>query len=292
MAGLRDAKWWLSGASGLVGGHLRSALSGRDVLATTHRALVSGATGVDLTDPEAVDRIVRDARPDIIIVAAAAAFVERCEREPGPTRALNVDAVRTVTEAAPRALIVVFSSEYVFGGTAGPYGEDDPVSPINEYGRQKVALEAIARERPAHLICRTSGVYGWSRARTSFVAQLVDRLRAGERFRVPSDQVITPTPAPDLARAVVGLVERGARGTFHVAGPEVLARPEFAYRAARTFELDVDLLDPVPTSELGLAAPRPRAAGLRTDKLRAVLGHALATAEVGLGAMRAAEPRE
>jgi dTDP-4-dehydrorhamnose reductase len=285
----REKRWLLLGASGLVGGHLRAALADRHVVATAHRAPVPGAVALDLTDPVAIKTVIGNARPDIVVVAAADAFVEHCEREPAATRLINVDAVRRIADAASGALLVVFSSEYVFDGRSGPYAESDPVAPINEYGRQKVALESLARDHAGHLVCRVSGVYGWSSARTSFVAQLVDRLRAGQRFRVPSDQVITPTPAPDLARAVVALVDRGARGTFHVAGPEVLPRPEFARRTALAFGLDEKGLEFVPTSDLGLAAPRPLNAGLLTDKLREVLGSGLARSNEALAVMRAAE---
>src|SRR4029079_11610260 len=107
---------------------------------------------------------------------------------------------------------------------------------------------------------------------------------------VPADQVITPTPAPDLARAVIDLVEHSTRGTFHCAGPEVLARPEFARRAALAFDLDPTLVDAVPTASLGLRAARPVNAGLRTDKLRSVLGRALSTSAAALAAMRHTEP--
>jgi len=286
-----DMRWLLLGATGLVGTHLRAALGGRDVVMTSHRAQLPGSVPLDLTDHAAVTRVIQEARPDVIVVAAANAFVEQCEREPIATRVINVDAVRYLANAAPYALLVVFSSEYVFDGSAGTYAEDDLVTPINEYGRQKVAVEAIARERPDHLVCRVSGVYGWSAARTSFVCQLVDRLRAGQRLRVPADQVITPTPAADLAGVIVELVDRSARGIFHAAGPEILPRPEFARRAAQTFGLDAALLDLRTTAELGLAAPRPLRAGLRTDKLRAFLGHGLSHSVDALAAMRDAEPR-
>ena len=227
----------------------------------------------------------------MIVVAAANAFVEECERDPVATRVINVDALRHIAELAPKTLLVVFSSEYVFDGRAGRYAEDDAVAPINEYGRQKVAVEAIVRERSDHLVCRVSGVYGWSSARTSFVCQLIDRLRAGQSLRVPSDQIITPTPAADLASVIVELVDRSARGIFHAAGPEILPRPEFARRAAEAFGLDPALLDLRTTAELGLAAPRPLRAGLVTDKLRAFLGHGLSPSRDALAAMRDTEPR-
>jgi dTDP-4-dehydrorhamnose reductase len=285
------ARWLLIGAGGLVGGHLRAALADRDLVATAHRTAVPGTVPLDLTDVGATRRVIEEVDPDVILVAAADAYVEGCERDPVTTRAINVTAVERLVELAPRTTLVVFSSEYVFDGRAGPYREDDPVAPINEYGRQKVDLEVVAR-RTDHLICRVSGVYGWSVARTSFVAQLVDRIREGRRFSVPADQVITPTPAPDLARAVVDLVERGARGTFHCAGPEVLARPEFARRVALAFELDPNLIDAVPTASLGLLAARPADAGLRTEKLRSVLGRSLSMSAVALAEMRRSEPAQ
>ena len=282
-------RWLLTGAGGLVGAHFRAALGDRDVIATSHRSAVPGTLSLDLTDESAVARVLAGVCPDVVIVAAADAYVEGCERDPVTTRAINVTAVERLIALAPRATVVVFSSEYVFDGSAGPYAEDDAVAPINEYGRQKVDLEKVARSTD-HLICRVSGVYGWSAARTSFVAQLVDGLRGGNRFSVPADQVITPTPAPDLASAVVALVESGQRGTVHCAGPEILARPEFARRTAMAFELDPGLIDAVPTSSMGLRAARPVNAGLRTDKLRSALGSSLPRSEVGLATMRQHEP--
>ena len=287
----KGQRWLLFGGAGLVGSHVRNALRDREAIVTTHRTSLPGASPIDLTDRRAVTDLVRRVRPDVIVMAAAEAHVEKCEREPAATAIVNVDAVRVVADAAPRALLVVFSSEYVFDGRRGHYAEEDPVAPINEYGRQKVRVESIARERPEHLICRVSGVYGWSHARTSFVAQLVDRSREGRRFRVPADQLITPTPARDLGEAVVDLVDRQARGTIHAAGPEVLARPEFARRAALAFGLDPSLVEPVPTADLGLAAPRPLRAGLSTARLRALLGRELSPSAEGLAAMRATEPR-
>lgn len=283
------ARWLLVGAGGLVGSHLHAALAGRSVIATSHRAVVANTMTLDLTDGTAVAAVMRDVRPDVVVVAAAA-HVEDCERDPVTTRAINVTAVERLIALAPRATFVVFSSEYVFDGSAGPYAEADLVAPINEYGRQKVALEELARSTD-HLICRASGVYGWSAARPSFVAQLVDRLGAGKRFSVPADQVITPTPAPDLAAAVVDLVESGQRGTVHCAGPEILARPEFARRTAMAFDLDPGLIDAVPTSSMGGRAARPANAGLRTEKLRSSLGRTLSPSEIGLATMRQHEPR-
>jgi dTDP-4-dehydrorhamnose reductase len=177
--------------------------------------------------------------------------------------------------AATDALLVVFSSEYVFDGTAGAYAEDDRRHPLNEYGRQKADLEDIVLATGRGLVCRTSAVFGHDPKRKNFVFQVVDRVGAGTTFDVPSDQLVTPTYAPSLARAVVTLTERRRTGIYHVAGPQVMGRVEFARLVADAFHLNASLLRPRPTAELGLAAARPERAGLRTEKLRQETGETL-----------------
>ncbi|HEV2249764.1 MAG TPA: sugar nucleotide-binding protein [Candidatus Limnocylindria bacterium] len=277
----------LIGAAGLVGRHVRAALADRDVVATFHSDPVDGGERLDITDAAAVRRLVRRARPDAVILAAADPYVERCERDPAGTRRVNVDAAATLRAAAADATLVVFSSEYVFDGTRLAYREDDAVAPLNEYGRQKVALEEIARSSPKHLVLRISGVFGDEPRRKNFVWQLVDRLRAGGTFDVPSDQLITPTDAASLGTALRELLDAGATGTFHAAGPEIVGRAVFAGMVARAFGLDETLIRARPTAELGLLAKRPAKAGLADATLQERLGHGLRRVEEALADLAA-----
>lgn len=289
---MRSADVLVLGAAGLVGSHVRRAFAGRRVVATYHRTPAEDAIPLDVTDAAAVRDLIASVRPDVVILAAAEAHVERCEREPEVTRRVNVDATRAVVDRARTsgACIVFFSSEYVFRGDAGPYGEEAPLDPINEYGRQKAEAEAIVRSAERHIVCRTSGVFGWEPLRKNFVCQLVRALREGEDFAVPDDQAITPTYAPDLAQAVAELVAGGHVGAFHVVGPRVVARVEFARLVARAFRLPDDRIRPRPTPGLTLAAARPTNAGLRDDKLRSVLGRGLSEPSVALRDMARTEP--
>jgi dTDP-4-dehydrorhamnose reductase len=276
MATRAAGRFLVLGAGGLVGRHVRAALAGRDAVHTYRRDAPPGDIQLDITDRTATARTISEVAPAIVVLAAADAYVERCEREPGPTRKVNVDAAANVAEAA-RAVgagLVVFSSEYVFDGTAGEYREDDQRRPINEYGRQKVALEDIALQSGG-LVCRTSAVFGYDPNRKNFVCQLVDKLRAGQAFDIPSDQLVTPTFAPSLAEAVVTLADRGLTGVFHVAGPDVMGRVDFARAITTAYDLDAELLRPRPTRELHLLARRPELCGLVTDKLRLTLGRPL-----------------
>ena len=272
----------LIGSAGLVGRHVRAALDGRDVIATYHRDPVEGGVPLDIADGPAVRRLIVDAQPTAIVLAAADPYVERCERDPLGTWRINVDAASVIRDAARDATLVVFSSEYVFDGTRLAYREDDAVAPLNEYGRQKVKLEELARSSPRHLVLRPSGVFGAEPRRKNFVWQLVDRLRGGGTFDVASDQLITPTDAASLGVAVRELLDHGASGTFHAAGPEIMARDAFARLVARAFGLDESKIHPRPTAELGLLAKRPPKAGLTDAKLERVLGHGLRRAEDAL----------
>jgi dTDP-4-dehydrorhamnose reductase len=260
----------VAGASGLIGAHLTEAFgSTSPVVGTAYGQQRAGLERLDLRDQPATRELVRRTGPSAVVCAAAIPSVERCELEPDATREVNVGATLALADAAVEAgaTFVFLSSEYVFDGAAGPYAEDDAVSPINEYGRQKVAVErALSDGGDDFLVARVSCVYGHERRRKNFVYQLWDALRAGRELKVPGDQVGTPTGAANAAEAIHDLWRAGARGVFHVVGPDRVLRSDFGLIVAEELGLDSSLVHPTPTGELGLAAPRPRNAGLLNDK--------------------------
>jgi dTDP-4-dehydrorhamnose reductase len=163
------------------------------------------------------------------------------------------------------AALVHVSTDYVFAGDEdhpGPYLEGAPVRPVNHYGHTKLegeqAVERICAGRVPWLVARTALVYGYvPGGRTNFVRWLADELRAGRRVRVARDQVNTPTLADDLAAALLHLLRRQVEGVIHVAGPDLLARDEWARAVAAYYGLDSGLIDVVSTAELGQRAQRP-----------------------------------
>jgi CDP-6-deoxy-D-xylo-4-hexulose-3-dehydrase len=222
-----------------------------------------------------VAQIVREVRPSVIFLPAAFSNVEACEVEPQLAYAVNVEGVSHVAAAArhARTLLVFYSSDYIFDGTAGPYAEEDVPNPLNVYGRTKLEGERlVVATVPDHLIVRTTVVYGWDRSSKNFAMQLWQRLSAGERMRVPNDQVGTPTLVDYLAEVSLRLVETGARGVINVAGRDRLSRADFARRLAKTFSLSQSLVEEVMTAELQQQAARPLQGGLRVDRLESILG--------------------
>lgn len=279
------------GATGLVGAHVARALDGLGpVTRTGHSRTAAGVVRLDIRDEGAVQRAVADARPEVVVCAAAEPHVDRCEREPALTRVINVDGVRHVARAtaAAGATLVYVSSDYVFDGRHGDYREDAAVCPINEYGRQKVEAETIARTVPSWMVLRVSGVFGVDDRRKNFVYQVVDRLRAGEPVVAPDDQTLCPTWAPGLAAALASLVQARFTGICHVVGPEATVRADFARRVARAFGLDPSRVTGVPSRDLVTAAPRPTCSSLSDALLRSVIGHGLPPLDGSLAELRAA----
>lgn len=279
------------GATGLVGAHVAQTMA--DLGPVTRTGLSRSAektVRLDIRDAAAVQRVVSEARPDVVVCAAAEPHVDRCEREPTQTHATNVDGVRHVATAtaAAGATLVYFSSDYVFDGRLGDYREDAAVGPINEYGRQKVEAETIAQQVPKRIILRISGVFGLDDHRKNFVYQVVDRLRAGEAVVAADDQTLCPTWAPALADTLAALLRAGFTGICNVVGPEPTVRADFARRIASAFGLDPASVKGVHSSELASAAPRPARSSLSDALLRSVIGHGLPPLDVALADMRTA----
>lgn len=273
------------GASGQVGRHVVAALRARavEVTGTFASRAVPGFRHLDVLDDAAILACLREIRPGVCVLSSALTNVERCEEDPASADAMNARAPAVIAAACREvgARVVFLSTEYVFDGTAGPYAEMDATCPVSVYGKTKLLGEAhVLAANPRNLSVRTTVVFSHDPTGMNFVMQLFARLAAGQRMRVPSDQLSSPTYAPDLARVIAELCaeEIPARlATFpaapqilNVAGPEVLDRHAFGVRAARALALPENLLDPVPTPALGQKAPRPLRAGLRIERLGAL----------------------
>ncbi len=279
------------GASGQVGDHLlrEGKRQGLHITGTSHAHALPLLLHLDIRNPEEVQNVLGDVRPSVVYLPASFVNVDACELRRKETFMTNVEGVLHVVRAvnAIGATLVYFSSDYIFDGAAGPYKEDDAPNPLSEYGRQKLIAEhaiALHASRP-YLIVRTTVVYSWEKQGKNFIMRLLRSLEAGETIRVSEDQLGNATYAPNLARAVLELVTRGAQGVFHVCGPERSSRYAFAVEAARTFGFDAQRITPVATKELQQIARRPLQAGMVTDRVAPRLSFPLMSYREGLRAM-------
>jgi dTDP-4-dehydrorhamnose reductase len=218
---------------------------------------------LDVTDAAAVSAAVDSVRPDVVINATAYNKVDAAESETEAAFAVNAAGVLSLALAAQRAgaRLVHVSTDYVFDGAQlRPYVEGDAPRPINAYGLSKRAgemmLEAVGA--PA-LLVRTSGVFGTGGSRAkggSFVDRIVERARTGAALRIVDDQHFAPTFAPDLAGALVALIEKGATGVVHVTNDGACSWYELARAALDLAEVHATV-DHISSAELAAPARRP-----------------------------------
>ena len=203
------------GRDGQLGFELRRSL------APLGRVAAFGRADCDLTYPLQIARLVRREKPDIIVNAAAYTAVERAEEDTVRAMRINAEAAGELSALAAErgALIVHYSSDYVFDGAkAGPYDECDAPAPLNAYGRSKLAGErAVCAMNPAHLVLRTSWVYGVFG--NSFLKTMLLALRQPETLRVVSDQRGAPTGAAYIADATALMLARYLARPAHAAFP-------------------------------------------------------------------------
>ena len=280
------------GAAGQLGQALSAVLrSDYDVVEAVHRNPQPGQLVIDLEDAPRTIRTVADVRPEWILIAGAFCNVDRAETEREICFQVNADTPRVIAEYAQQlgTGVVFYSSDYIFDGTQERYWETDVPTPLNVYAQSKVQGEVAIRELlPAqHLILRTTWVYGPDDVRRNFVLRLISDVSTGNHVRVPLDQWGSPTYAEDLARATHALLQQGANGTFHVAGPECVDRYTLAQRICRCFGLNESLVQGVPTAQLGQLARRPLKVYLDCGRFQALGCASFRGIDAGLEALKA-----
>jgi dTDP-4-dehydrorhamnose reductase len=216
---------------------------------------------------------VREAKPEVIVNAAAYTAVDRAETEPGIATAINAEAPGVLAAEAKRcgALLVHYSTDYVFDGQRrSPYPEEAAPNPINVYGRTKLAGErAIAASNCRYLILRTSWVYA-PRGRNFFLA-IARKALAGEPLRVVGDQIGVPTEAQFIAETTRSLIEGKAQGILHLVPSGNTTWQGFASAIVQRLGAGVSV-KAIPSGEYPSAARRPACSILSKEKLERLLG--------------------
>src|SRR5216684_1481730 len=273
----------VTGANGLVGRRLveRLAAAGERVAATGRGPRRDGLRGVeyvelDLRNAGKLGEWIESLRPRSVLHAAGMTDVDGCEEDPAGAWALNLRAVEECAAACRSvgARLIALSTDYVFDGERGPYGEDDAPNPRGVYARSKRAGEEAALSlAPDCAVARVAVVYSGRRgAKRTFATAAAEQLLAGKEVRAFHDQVVSPTLADNAAEMVIGLWRSGQGGIWHCAGASIVSRVEFCRALARKLRADERLVVPVPMSAVKLPAPRPARCGLEVTRIRRLLG--------------------
>lgn len=302
---MAETRILLIGSDGQLARELRRELS---TLGDVTVAARSGAdVRIDLTEPDTLTEMVRRLRPDWVVNAAAHTAVDKAESELELAFAINAAAPGVLASAAAEvgALLVHYSTDYVFDGQGSrPYLEDDPTGPQSVYGQSKLAGEAaIAAAGVAHLILRTSWVYGL--AGNNFMRTMRRLARERDELRVVADQRGAPTWSRHIAQATAQMLaqlgqDRAAwqrlSGLYHLVSQgettwHGFAETIVAHQRLRE-QVKARRVIPIATHEYPVPAPRPAYSVLDTGKLHNNFGIRLPDWRVALAQVQEELDRE
>lgn len=269
----------VTGSNGQLGWELRRSL------APLGRVIALDRKGMDLSSADSITHAIREAKPEIIVNAAAYTAVDKAESEIDLAMRVNGAAPGIIAREARRigALLVHYSTDYVFDGTGDrPYAESESANPVNSYGRSKLAGEEAIRDSGApYLIFRTSWVYA---ARgNNFVRTMLRLARERSELKIVNDQVGAPTWARSIADMTAQVLSGGLdrakerSGTYHFTSAGAVswfgfAEAIFAGARSRFADFKVPTLIPIPASQYLLPARRPANSRLDTAKLTSTFG--------------------
>ena len=178
---------------------------------------------LDVCDTTAVAHLITHFQPDAIIHTVGSNRVD-------PLDAVIVEGTRNIVEAAPQTRLIHISTDVVFNGLDAPYTEDDPPTPVHDYGRAKTQAEAIVSHHPNHAIIRTSLIYSL-RLMDTGTSWMANALQAGQPITLFDNQYRNPVWADTLGLACLELATANAyTGILNIAGRQKVSRAEFALK--------------------------------------------------------------
>lgn len=254
----------VTGASGQLGYDVERELERRGIehLGTSSREL-------DITDREAVERLMAAYRPDAAIHCAAYTKVDLAEDEPERCWAVNADGTRNMAAACRKtgAKLLYISTDYVFPGTGErSYETGDPTGPVNTYGRSKLAGElAVQSLLEKYFIVRISWVFG--KNGNNFVKTMLRLAETKAELSVVCDQIGSPTYTADLAPLLCDMVQTERYGVYHATNEGTCAWSEFAEAIFELAGRQV-VVHPIPTSAYPTRAARPLNSRMSKERLR------------------------
>ncbi len=223
----------ITGANGQLGHEMQ-----RVATSSANKYIFTDIAELDITDYEAVAKMVSECGVDVIVNCAAYTNVDKAEEDESFANLLNNTAVGNLAKAAKQsqATLIHISTDYVFDGSAHtPYTEEQPTSPIGVYGVTKLAGEKSVIESGCnHIIIRTSWLYSqWGGNFVKTMQRLTDER---DSLTVIFDQVGTPTHAGDLADAIEHIMatdQLHKQGVYHFSNEGVCSWYDFAFAIAQ-----------------------------------------------------------
>ncbi len=243
------------------------------VLSPKHTIIVLDLPETDITRRDAIASIAALA-PDLVIHAAAMTDVDGCARDPQAAFRSNALGTQNVALACQRAgaAMLYISTNEVFDGTKdSPYRELDPPRAINPYGASKLAGERYVQMLLNRFyIVRTAWLY--ARGGSNFPSKMIALAKEKQHLAVVDDEIGNPTYAPDLAHALVELIETSHFGIYHLVGEGIASRYDWVERILRHAGMGNVPLTRIKLADYQRASTPPRYGALANFAAATTLG--------------------
>ena len=226
---------------------------------------------LDITDREAVQKVIKELQPDAIIHCAAWTNVDGAEDKQDIVHQINAVGTQNIADAAKAvdAKMLYLSTDYVFDGQGErPWEPDDKCyAPLNVYGQSKLDGEmAVSSTLSKYFIVRIAWVFGLNGK--NFIKTMINVGKTHDTVRVVNDQIGTPTYTLDLSRLLVDMIETEKYGYYHATNEGgYISWYDFCVEFYKQYGLTTTVV-PVSTAEYGLSvAARPFNSRLEKSKL-------------------------
>ena len=228
----------------------------------------------DITDRQGMSQVITDFAPQVVIHAAAMTNVDGCERDPDTAYRINGLGTQNIALACQRcnAVMVYISTNEVFDGAKNePYLEFDRPHPINAYGRSKLAGEFFTQALLSRFyIVRTAWLF--ARGGNNFVTKIIRAADKWGELRVVTDEVSSPTYAPDLAEAIAKLIRTEHYGIYHFTNEGICSRYDFAVKILELSGREHIPIHPITSDQYTRASTPPPYSPIRNFCGATVLG--------------------
>ena len=267
---MNSKKILITGAHGQLGSALSSLLQ-----STPYNVVCTDYDSLDITNSEAVESFIGEGKFDYIVNCAAYTQVDRAEEDADNADLLNHIAVANIANAALNCggRVIHISTDYVFDGNHFvPYVESDEPSPRSVYGSTKLAGERDLFDiAPDSIVVRTAWLY--SATGNNFVKTMLRLGKEKDSIRVVYDQIGSPTYAPDLASAILTIIESETwvPGVYHFTNEGVISWYDFTKAIFRISGVHCEV-SPILSSEYKTLAVRPHYSVLDKSKIKSVFG--------------------
>ena len=223
---------------------------------------------LDITDNQSVNYLIQRHNPDIIINCAAFTDVDNAEINKQKAHDINVNGLSNlIKNSKSNTKIIHISSDYVFNGIDFPFYEDSSTFPLSYYGKTKLEAENILiGSNRKYMIIRPNVLFNYKGV--NFFTFVYNALINNQKINVVVDQISNPTYVPSLVKIILDSIVLDCNGIFHYGSHASISRYDFAVKIAKTFNLNIDLINPVDSKFLKQKAIRPNNSTLSCQKIQ------------------------